>query len=49
MHLEDYIATHFIAQTDMVGRKLTIIDINNLSLKIVVLVLTKIRGPTSLH
>jgi hypothetical protein len=49
MNIEDYIGTHCIAGTEKVGSQLPIIAINNLSLKIVVLVLTRITGSTSLH
>jgi hypothetical protein len=49
MNIEDYIATHCIAGTEKVGSQLPIRAINNLSLKIVVLVLTWITGSTSLH
>jgi hypothetical protein len=49
MNIEDYIATHCVACTKNVGRKIPIQTINNLSLNIVVLVLTQIMGPTSLH
>jgi hypothetical protein len=49
MNIEDYIATHCIAGTEKVGIQLPIRAINNLSLKIVVLVLTWITGSASLH
>jgi hypothetical protein len=49
MNIEDYIATHCIAGTEKVGSQLPIRAINNMSLKIVVLVLTRITGSTSLH
>jgi hypothetical protein len=49
LNIEDYIATHCIVWTEKVGRELPIRAINNLSLKIVVLVLTQIIGSTSLH
>jgi hypothetical protein len=49
MNIEDYIATHFITGTEKVGSQLSIKVINNLSLKIVVLVLTQITGSASLH
>jgi hypothetical protein len=42
MNIEDYIASHCIAGTEKVGRQLPIRAINNLSVKIVVLVLTRI-------
>jgi hypothetical protein len=40
MNIEDYIATHCVAGTKKVGSQLPIRVINNLSLKIIVLVLT---------
>jgi hypothetical protein len=49
MNIEDYTNTHCIAGTEKVGSQLPIRAINNLSLKIVVLVLTKITGLASLH
>jgi len=49
MNIEDYIATHYVAGTEKVGNQLSIRVINNLSLKIIVLVLTWITGSTSLH
>jgi hypothetical protein len=49
MNIEDYIATHCIVGTEKVGRELWIRAINNLSINIIVLVLTRIIGPTSLH
>jgi hypothetical protein len=49
MTMEDYIATHFVAGADKVGSQLHIRTIENLSLKIVVLVLTQILGLASLH
>jgi hypothetical protein len=49
MKIEEYIATHYIAGTKKVGSQLPIQAINNLSLKIVVLILTWIIGSTSLH
>jgi hypothetical protein len=49
MKIEDYIATHCIAGTKKVGSQLPFIAINNLSLNIVVLVLTWITGSTLLH
>jgi hypothetical protein len=41
MKIEEYIATHCIAGTEKVGSQLPIRAINNLSLKIVVLILTQ--------
>jgi hypothetical protein len=49
MNIEDYITTHYISGTKKVGRQLSIRAINNMSLKIVVLVLTQITGSASLH
>jgi hypothetical protein len=49
MNIEDYIATHFIVGTEKVGSQLPIREINNISLKIVVLVLTQITGSAYLH
>jgi hypothetical protein len=49
MKIEDYIATHFIAGIEKVGNQRSIRAINNLSLKIVFLVLTLIIGLASLH
>jgi hypothetical protein len=49
MKIEEYIDAHCVAGTLKVGSQLSIRVINNLSLKIVVLVLTKIIGSTSLH
>jgi len=49
MNIEDYIATHYVVGTEKVGRKLSIRAINNLSLKIIVLVLEQIAGSISLH
>jgi hypothetical protein len=49
MNIEDYISTHCIAGTEKVGIQIPIIAINNLSLKIVFLVLTQIIGWASLH
>jgi hypothetical protein len=39
MTMEDYIATHYVAGTNKVGRQLPISAIGKLSLKIIVLVL----------
>jgi hypothetical protein len=49
MNIEDYITTHCVAGTDKVGSQLTIRLIENLSLKIVVLILTQISGLASLN
>ena len=49
MKIEEYIDAHCVAGTEKVESQLPIRAINNLSLKIVVLVLTKITGSTSLH
>jgi hypothetical protein len=49
MTMEDYISTHCVAGTDKVGSQLPIRVIENLSLKIIVLVLTWISGSASLH
>jgi hypothetical protein len=47
--MEEYIATHCVVDTYKVGSQLPIRAIKNLSLKIVMLVLTWISGSTSLH
>jgi hypothetical protein len=44
MKIEEYIDAHCIAGTKKVGSQLPIREINNLSLKIVVLILTWITG-----
>jgi hypothetical protein len=49
MTMEEYISTHCVAGTDKVGSQLPIRVIENLSLKIIVLVLTWILGSASLH
>jgi hypothetical protein len=49
MNIEEYIATYCVAGTEKVGSQLPIRAINNLSLKIIFLVLTRIIGSTSLH
>jgi hypothetical protein len=49
MNIEDYIATHCVVDIDKVGSQLPIRVIKNLSLKIIVLVLTWISGLASLH
>jgi hypothetical protein len=46
MTMEEYISTHCVAGTDKVGSQLPIRAIENLSLKIIVLVLTWILGST---
>jgi hypothetical protein len=47
--MEEYISTHGVADTNKVGIQVLIRAIKNLSLNIVVLVLTWISGSTSLH
>ena len=47
--IEDYIDSHCIVGTPKVGSQLPIREINNLILKIVVLMLTRIIGSASLH
>jgi hypothetical protein len=47
--IEEYIDAHCVAGTPKVGSQVPIREINNLSLKIIVLVLTIIIGSTSLH
>jgi hypothetical protein len=49
MKIEEYIDAHCVAGTPKVGSQVPIQAINNLSLKIIVLVLTRIIGSTSLH
>jgi hypothetical protein len=49
MKIEEYIDAHCVAGTPKVGNQLPIRAINNLSLKIVVLMLTRITGSASLH
>jgi hypothetical protein len=49
MNIEDYISTHCVAGTYKVGSQLRIRVIENLSLKIIVLVLERISGSDSLH
>jgi hypothetical protein len=49
MNIDDYIATHFVVGTKKVGIQLPIRAINNLSLKITILVLTWIVGSASFH
>jgi hypothetical protein len=49
MTMEDYIATHCVASTNKVGSRLTIREIENLSLKIIILVRTWISSSASLQ
>ena len=49
MKIEEYIDAHCVEGTPKVGSKIPIWEINNLSLNIMVLVLTRIIGSTSLH
>jgi len=49
MNIEEYIYSHCIAGTEKVGSQLPIRAIKNLSLKIFVLILTKVTGSDSLH
>jgi hypothetical protein len=49
MKIKKYINAHCVAGTPKVGIQVLIREINNLSLKIIVLVLTKITGSASLH
>jgi hypothetical protein len=49
INIEDYTTTHYIVGTEKVGIQLPIKVIKNMSLNIVVLVLTRIIGLTSLH
>ena len=49
MKIEEYIDVHCVAENPKVGSQLPIWVINNISLKIVVLVLTRITGLASLH
>jgi hypothetical protein len=49
VNIEDYIATHSVVGIDKVGSQLPIREIENLSLEIIVLVLTQILGSASLH
>jgi hypothetical protein len=49
MNIEEYIDVHCVAGTPKLGSQIPIRAINNLSLKIIVLVLTKITGSGSLH
>jgi hypothetical protein len=49
MKIEEYIDTHCVVGTPKVGSQVPIQAINNLSLNIIVLVLTRITGSASLH
>jgi hypothetical protein len=49
MKKEEYIDVDYVAGTPKVGSQVPIREINNLSLKIIVLVLTRITGSSSLH
>jgi hypothetical protein len=49
MKVKEYIEAHCVAGTPMVGSQIPIQAIGNLILKIIVLVLTNIIGPSSLH
>jgi hypothetical protein len=49
MKIEEYIDTQCILGTPKLGIQVPIREINNLSLKIIVLVLTRITSSTSLH
>jgi hypothetical protein len=49
MKVEEYIEAHCVARTPMVGIQIPIRAIGNLSLKIIVLMITKIIGSSSLH
>jgi hypothetical protein len=49
MNIEDYITNHSIAGREKVGNQLPIRMINNLILKIVILMLTQIVGSSLLH
>jgi hypothetical protein len=49
MNIEDYITTHYVVDTKKVGSQLPIRVINNLSLKIIILMLTWIMQSASLH
>jgi hypothetical protein len=44
MKIEEYIDAHCVAGTPKVGSQVPIREINNLSLNIIVLVLTRIKG-----
>jgi hypothetical protein len=49
MKIEEYIDAHYVVGTPKVGSQLPIQAINNLSLNIVVLILSRITGSASLH
>jgi hypothetical protein len=49
MKIEEYIDAHYVEGTLKVGSQLPFQAINNLSLKIFILVLSRITGSTSLH
>jgi hypothetical protein len=49
MKIKEYIDAHGVAGTPEVGSQVPIRAISKLSLKFIVLVLTRIIGPTSLH
>jgi hypothetical protein len=49
MNTEEYIDAHYVSGTPKVGIQVPIWAINNLSMKIIVLVLTKITSSASLH
>jgi hypothetical protein len=49
MKIEEYINAHCVAGTPKVGSQVPIQAISNLSLKIIVLMLTRIIGSASLH
>jgi hypothetical protein len=49
MKVKEYIEAHCVAGTPMVGSQIPIQAIGNLSLNIIVLILTRIIGSTSLH
>jgi hypothetical protein len=49
MKIEEYIDAHCVAGTPKVGSQVPIQAINNLSLKIIFLVLTRIISSASLH
>ena len=49
MKIEEYMEAHCVAGTPKVGSQLHIRAINNISLKIIVLVMTRMTGLASLH
>jgi hypothetical protein len=49
MKVEEYIKAHYVAGSPMVGSQIPIRPIGNLNLKIILLMLTRIIGSTSLH